>query len=127
MNTVHTKRHNPLMSARISVATAEEVCNVDVTDLVSASNNAHSSDAERCKLQSKPIAGCSSSKPAQPIAGCNSSKPAQCFDAEHEKFICCVCNCRFGVQGIDWFLCTRCQFWACEECFAANVCANCVD
>jgi hypothetical protein len=39
--------------------------------------------------------------------------------------LCCVCSVSYDEATEDWYQCTKCLKWACEVCFATNVCANC--
>jgi hypothetical protein len=38
---------------------------------------------------------------------------------------CCVCDAQYIESTDDWFQCTACGNWACEDCFGTNTCANC--
>ena len=44
---------------------------------------------------------------------------------EHEASECCVCGASWEATSEDWFRCTICEGWACETCFAMDVCADC--
>ena len=39
---------------------------------------------------------------------------------------CCVCAATWSTTSEDWYQCKACKGWACESCFAVDMCADCM-
>jgi hypothetical protein len=47
------------------------------------------------------------------------------FYTNSNSYSCCVCYSQWNDADSEWYRCTKCLNWACEECFAVDTCANC--
>ena len=62
------------------------------------------------------------SKPATDQPGTS----VQGSSTEHGETECCVCDTLWSTTSEEWFKCKNCEGWACESCFAVDVCADCL-
>ena len=90
------------------------------SEQVGPSNSFQERPVASTSVQDKPI---SSTALQDGHVGVTNSIQNSCM---MDSNMCCICKQSYETSREDWYKCTICSRWACETCFGAEACADCL-